>query len=370
MAPGDEQPDPQRVIDLLEAYLLGSGPTLTGPQIAEDVGIDIETTRRRWRSLGFTAVDDDEVAFTARDLEAMRLTQRLHELGLVDDADESAMIRTLGRSFARLAEWQLDLLGQTVDPREMDLDQVAEVITEVVPLIEEVQNYVWRRHVLNAAARLLLTPPAGDDAPEQGIGFADIVGYTRQSRSLSQEELTRLVDEFEARALAIVTQLGGRIIKTIGDEVLYAADIPHDAAEIALRLVEGHVEDEDFPELRVGVSWGPVLNRLGDVFGPTVNVASRLTSLSRPGRVLVDKELAEQLAGDETFRLRRTRRTAVRGYRRLEPWALRRPHDEEESPVTAFLQQKGQDLLRVVDEMQARIEGPSGGEGADQRPHG
>lgn len=366
---GGDQPDPQQVIDLLEAYLLGSGPTLTGPQIAADVGIGMDSARRRWRSLGFTAVDDDQVAFTERDLEAMRLTQRLHELGLVDDDDESAMIRTLGRSFARLAEWQLDLLGQTIDPREMEPDQVAEVIAEVVPLIEEVQSYVWRRHVLNAAARLLLAPPAGGDAPEQGIGFADIVGYTRQSRSLSQEELTRLVDEFEGRALAIVTQYDGRIIKTIGDEVLYAADTPHDAAAIALRLVEGHLEDEDFPELRVGVCWGPVLNRLGDVFGPTVNIAARLTSLARPGRVLVDKELADRLADDAGFRLRRTRRTAVRGYRRLEPWALRRP-DEEESGLTGFLQQKGQDLLRVVDEMQTRVESSPGGKGVNERPDG
>jgi adenylate cyclase len=323
--------EPQQVVELLEQHLLGSHPTLTGPQIAEAIGIDMELARQRWRSLGFTAVDDEEIAFTEADLEAMRLTQRLHELGMINEGDEAALIRTLGRSFARLAEWQLGLLGRAVDPTGLDAEQLEAAIAEITPVIEQVQNYIWRRHVLSAASRLLLAPPADAEGTiSAGIGFADIVGYTRQTRSLKREELARLVDVFEARALEIVTAHDGRIIKTIGDEILYAADHPADAAEIALELVEEHLHAEDFPQLRVGVAWGPVLNRLGDVFGPTVNLAARLTSVARPGRVLTDKELAEALHDDDRFRLRRMRRTAVKGYRRLEPWKLRRPDDDHD----------------------------------------
>jgi adenylate cyclase len=185
--------------------------------------------------------------------------------------------------------------------------------------------------VLSAASRLLLAGPTDEGAAQAGIGFADIVGYTRQTRSLKQAELARLVDVFEARALAIVTGHSGRIIKTIGDEILYATDRPEDAAAIALELVEEHVGDEDFPQLRVGVAWGTVLHRLGDVFGPTVNIAARLTSGARPGKVLVDKDLADALQDDERFQLRRMRRTAVKGYRRLEPWKLRRAADSEDT---------------------------------------
>ena len=349
--------DSQQVVELLEEYLLGSTPTLTGPQIAADVGISMDLARQRWRSLGFTAVDDDEVAFTEADLEAMRLTQRLHDLGMIDEDDEAALIRTLGRSFARLAEWQLGLLGRAVDPNDLDVDGLAGVVAEVTPVIEQVQNYIWRRHVLSAASRLLLAPPADEEGVvNAGIGFADIVGYTRQTRSLKQEELARLVDVFEARALAIVTAHDGRIIKTIGDEILFAADRAEDIAHIALELVEEHLGDEDFPQLRVGVAWGPVLSRLGDVFGPTVNIAARLTSVARPGRVLADKELAEALHDNESFKLRRMRRTAVKGYRRLEPWKLRRPDVEDLPPAAAFLQERSEDLRRVVDEIQARAE--------------
>jgi len=350
--------DAQQIVDLLEEHLLGSLPTMTGPQIAGEVGISMELARQRWRSLGFTAVDDDEVAFTDADLEAMRLTQRLHDLGMINEEDEAALIRTLGRSFARLAEWQLGLLGRAVDPASLGGDDLAAVVAEITPVIEQVQNYIWRRHVLSAASRLLLAPPPEDEGTSSlGIGFADIVGYTRQTRSLKQEELARLVDVFEARALAIVTAHHGRIIKTIGDEILFAADRAEDAAHIALELVEEHLTDEDFPQLRVGVAWGPVLNRLGDVFGPTVNIAARLTSVARPGRVLADKELADALQDDERFKLRRMRRTAVKGYRRLEPWKLRRPDDDGDlPPAAAYLQEKGEDLRRVIDEMQTRTE--------------
>jgi adenylate cyclase len=368
-APDPQQLDSQQIVELLEEHLLGSLPTLTGPQIAEAVGIDMEVARQRWRSLGFTAVDDDVVAFTEADLEAMRLTQKLHDLGMINDDDEAALIRTLGRSFARLAEWQLGLLGRAIDPRTLGAEDLAAAIGEITPVIENVQNYIWRRHVLSAASRLLLSPPQDEEGTvPAGIGFADIVGYTRQTRSLKQAELARLVDVFEERALAIVTGHDGRIIKTIGDEILFAADRAEDVAEIALELVEEHLHDEDFPQLRVGVAWGPVLNRLGDVFGPTVNIAARLTSVARPGRVLADKELADALHDDERFKLRRMRRQAVKGYRRLEPWKLRRPDEQDLPPAAAFLQEKGEDIRRVIDEMQTRTERPPSSEGVEERP--
>ncbi len=360
--------DPQVIFDAVELHLLGSHPTLTGAQIAAEVGIPMEVARQRWRSLGFTAVGDDVVAFTEADLEAMRLTQKMHDLGMIHPEDEAALIRTLGRSFARLAEWQITMLARTIDTTDLDGDGLSAVMGEITPVIEQVQNYIWRRHTLSAASRLLLAPPVedGEEGVCTAIGFADIVAYTRQTRTLSRNDLASLVEHFEAQALAIITAHNGRIIKTIGDEILYAADTAADAARIALDLVEEHLEYEDFPQLRVGVAWGPVLNRLGDVFGPTVNIASRLTSIARPGRVLVDKDLAEAIEGDDSFNLRRMRRMSVKGYRRLEPWSLRRPLGEGElPPVAAVLHEKGQDLLRVVDERQRRGERAAGTEGPE-----
>jgi len=363
--------DPQELVDLLEVFLLGSPPTMTGPQLAERAGIPFERAREHWQSLGFTHVAEDEVAFTEADLEATLLTERLREFGLADQESEEALIRTVGRTFARLSEWQLDLLARMVDLERVTVGELADLMAELTPMAEQLSLYVWRRHTLGAASRLLLAPQSDAAEGVLGVGFADIVDYTRQSRSLRQDEIARLTDAFEGTALEIVTAHSGRIIKSIGDEVLFVADRPEDVAAIALELVERHILDADFPELRAGAAYGPVLSRLGDVFGPVVNLAARLTSSSRPGRVLVDRGLAEALEGNEDFRLRRMRRTSVKGYRRLEPWLLRRPVGEDPEfdperlpgPASQFLAERGRDIMRVVEERQSR--GEAGDIGAE-----
>ncbi|KQT91097.1 hypothetical protein ASG49_12230 [Marmoricola sp. Leaf446] len=371
-----ERPDRRELVDLFEVFLLGEEPSLTGAQIAEQVGIPYEDARVRWRSLGFTAVDPDEVAFTHADLDALRLTQELVELGVVDEEDQSALVRTMGRSFARLTEWQLGLLARVVDVDAMDVEELTAVMERITPAVEQLQSYVWRRHTVATASRLLLadaSPAEGSEGDAtgdgsavdaegvlMGVGFADIVGFTRQSRSLSRRETARLVDRFEERALEIVSGHGGRIIKSIGDEVLFVADRPEDVAAIALELVEEADRDGDFPELRVGLAWGRALARFGDVLGPVVNLASRLTGTSRPGRVLVDRSLAEELQDREELKLRRVRRTSVKGYRRLEPWSLRRGDRSAE-------QDRG-GVGGVVDEDDGAGHGAAVGEGAQERP--
>ncbi|MCB0871658.1 MAG: adenylate/guanylate cyclase domain-containing protein, partial [Solirubrobacterales bacterium] len=213
---------------------------------------------------------------------------------------------------------------RAMSAEDLDLGALFAEMDNVIPQVEAVQAYAWRRHLLNAASRFLISPEYAEESAPMAVGFADIVGYTRQSRSLRTNELTRLVDDFEAESLSIITELRGRIVKTIGDEVMYAADDPADAVEIALQLAERHEHDESFPELRVGVAWGDVVAHWGDVFGPSVNVAARLTSLARPGKVLIDRELADSVRDNPGYILRRLRRTSVKGYRRLEPWSVRR----------------------------------------------
>jgi adenylate cyclase len=318
--------DPERLYEELERVILGSERSLTRVEVAEQAGVPLDRAIALWRALGFPGTDSDtESRFTRADVEALRLVGWLVETGFIDPAIEVTLVRSMGRSFARLAEWEVAELSAAALAGSIETDEVRlqKLMTSLMPVVEDLHTYVYRRHLANAAARMLLLP-AGDEGVRMAVGFADIVGYTRRSRGLGRAELAALVETFEATSATIVTDHDGRVIKTIGDEVLFVADDPVDAARIARALVEA--EGQGFPEVRVGLAYGDVVSRLGDVFGPVVNVASRLTSLARPGRVLVDRAMHEVLESHpEEFRVRRARTATVRGYTRLDTWSLKPP---------------------------------------------
>jgi len=286
--------------------------------------VPVELANELWRLLGFPRAAEDEAAFTHADVEALRRTATLVGSGILSPDRQAALVRTWGRSFARLAEWQTALLAELAAERPGDtIEELATLAGGVVPDLEALQSYVWRRHAASAATRLLTTAESG--TMTLSVCFVDIVGYTSRSRSLSEEELVSWVEEFEDACTRLVVDHGGRVIKTLGDAVLFVCDDPVGAAEVALTATErGTDPDDTFPAVRAGLAHGTVVARLGDVFGPTVNIASRLTSVARPGTVVVDEKAAEELTGG--YSLVKLRRTSVKGYSRLQPFALRRVH--------------------------------------------
>jgi adenylate cyclase len=187
--------------------------------------------------------------------------------------------------------------------------------------------HVWRRQFAAAAARAFASAWQ-EGQPQLAVGFVDIVDFTASTRTWDNHTLERLLERFERETSLRVTAFGGRVVKTLGDEVMYVADDAVSAVEVALDTVAAHAAADDLPDVRAGVAAGPVLERLGDVFGQPVNLASRLVDEARPRSVLVSAELAEQLADDGSYALRRLRRRSVRGYRALTPYLLRRVEDD------------------------------------------
>ncbi len=327
--------------DVAEAMLLGAEPSLTRLEVCEQTGIDLEVATRLWHLMGFAQTADDEVAFTPADVEALRHAGDLMGLGILSPDRQAALVRTWGRSFARLAEWQSSLLttvaleaGDSDDPAA----SFAALTEQVLPRVEALQAYVWRRHLVSAGGRMLaVADPAAPSLPT-AVVFVDIVGYTSRSKSLTDAELVAWIEDFEGATADLVAGVGGRIIKNIGDEVLFVVDEPVDAVRVALEMAaRGSDPDDSYPEVRAGVAYGEVVLRLGDVFGPTVNIASRLTSVARPGTVLVDRGVHDALAEDDEgaapdvgggaeqapYRLKRLRNVSVKGYSRLAAWAAR-----------------------------------------------
>ncbi|UCM91898.1 adenylate/guanylate cyclase domain-containing protein [Streptomyces marincola] len=331
----------------IEELILGARRQYTPFQAARAAGVPMDLASRFWRAMGFPDIGPAK-ALTESDVLALRRLAGLVEAGLLSESMAIQVARSTGQTTARLADWQIDsfLEGLTEPPEPgMTRSEVTYPLVELLlPELEEFLIYVWRRQLAAASGRVV---QAQDDAEmvdrRLAVGFADLVGFTRLTRRLEEEQLGELVEAFETTAADQVAARGGRLIKTLGDEVLFAVDDPGTAADIGLRLVETLGDDPMMPELRVGIAFGTVTTRMGDVFGNTVNLASRLTSIAPKDMVLVDGAMREELtaaglaphsekaadsdggrAAAYRFALQPLYQRPVRGLGIVEPWLLTR----------------------------------------------
>ncbi|MFN8155978.1 MAG: adenylate/guanylate cyclase domain-containing protein [Candidatus Nanopelagicales bacterium] len=336
----DEQAAPGtptgKVVDDLVDVVLGSPRRLTREDVARLSGVPLEEARPLWRAMGFADVGDAP-SFTDEDVDALVLLSTLVRRGVFDQATAVDVVRALGRTTGRLASWQVDTFGRelsrrgVIDPADpLSTESAARLFREtevLLPALERLVVHGWRRHLAAALERGLAAAEAGAEGETvaQTVGFADIVGFTRLTRNLDEHELATLVVRFESRSADIVAAHGGRTLKTLGDEIMFVAADPESGADIALRLV--HEQDAMIPGMRAGVATGEVVTRRGDVYGTTVNLASRLTEEALPGMVLCDATTAGALAGHDGFLLEPQAERAVRGVGRVAPVALSRLAD-------------------------------------------
>jgi adenylate cyclase len=321
----------EAVLEQIEEGLLGGPRRYTRSEATAAAGVSAERGRQLWRALGFADTVDDEKVFTDEDVEALSTFEALVASGKIAPGEDVPHVRAIGQTMSRLADWQVrEIMSRIVSDSGPDeaarTTLVDEMTSTLLPVIEGLQSYTWRRHLVAAASRLL-PAPAGQMTTTTATmitGFADIVGYTSTVRHTDINELAALLESFEENVAETIVAHHGRVVKSLGDEVLFAVDAPRDAAEIGIALSGWGRAVRDLPQLRVGMALGPVLTRLGDVYGPAVNVASRLTSLARPGTVLVDRELAQALNAEPGYRLQAKRPATVRGYHHLRSWSLRR----------------------------------------------
>jgi adenylate cyclase len=312
----------------LADVLLGRAQ-FTTPEVVRASGIELDYARRLWRALGFPPVANDDRVFTRSDIEILRAVSGVVESGSVDPGVLLQLTRVTGQSLARIADAQVTAAAERLDRQcseqtsgEAPRAELVDRIKALAPHLEHFLTYIWRRHLLAALLQVSATPSAADRVLT--IGFADLVGFTAMSQELEPRELAAMVDRFEAIAYEHIPARGGRVVKMIGDEVMFAADDGGVAAEIALALIDAHARDAALPDVRVGIASGPVLAWEGDLLGPTVNLASRLVSLARPKTALVSDEFGAQLQDNPQFALRRLRRARLQGIGRVRRWVLRR----------------------------------------------
>jgi adenylate cyclase len=315
--------DPSPDVWLTFARTLIGEPEFTPAEVAERAGVSLDLARRLWRALGFPPVPDDQRAFTLSDVQMLRAAAELMAKGLAAPDIIVRMARVVGQAAARVAGAQVAMpaAGEASVSGAAAIDSLSPAL---VGVLEGFLSYCWRRHLLAAAWRQASIGESLGTEPHVTVGFADMVGFTAFSRQLDDRDLADVVDRFEARVYEHVPERGGRVVKMIGDEVMFVADHAAGGAEIALGLVEAHAADSALPNLRVGLATGPVLTWEGDLFGPTVNLASRLVDAARPGTVLVAPATALELESLPGFDLRRMHRVAAKGFGRVRVSRLRR----------------------------------------------
>ena len=305
----------------------------TAAELAELSGLSLEDVRAFWWALGLPDAGDDR-AWTDDDLATLRALQ---QTGLGREA-VVRVVRALGQSVARMAEWQVMAASSTAIAQGAGPGAAAEALERARPALEQVVAHAWRRHFEVGIARLRTDAAvaAGQDSPPEGfedpepthdltVGFADLVNFSGLSSTLEVNRIGDMVEVFESRCADVVGTHGGRMIKTIGDAVLFVADGEEGAgaaARIAFGIVEVIGRDPRMPDVRLGLASGPVVSRLGDVFGSPVNLAARLTALARRNRVLVDDATLERLPRGE-YASRRLTARPVRGFGLVEPIAIR-----------------------------------------------
>jgi class 3 adenylate cyclase len=132
---------------------------------------------------------------------------------------------------------------------------------------------------------------------EQGVMFTDIKGYSKKAQSLNSMELTTMLNEYEGILIPIVTSHCGELVKRMGDGHLFTFDRPLNAVLAGIRVQKALKRYNSFREekyrviIRVGMHWGQVVRKAGDVYGNTVNIASRLESNGKEGSVYISDAL-------------------------------------------------------------------------------
>ncbi|MEQ6902413.1 adenylate/guanylate cyclase domain-containing protein [Nocardioides sp. YIM 152588] len=317
----------------IDATFLGSAPVYTAEEVAERAGLPVEKARRLWRTLGFA--DRGEVrAYTEADVVALQTLGEVIDEGLLDLDIALNVARGVGLTMARLADWEVGALTGRADdlfreagPEATHGETPASLLfARYGPRFEMLMAYAWRRHLAAAVTRMESTRAMDADpgTTHLTVGFADIVGFTALSNEVSRDAIGDIVEKFESRCADVISSHHGRLIKSMGDAVLFVNDDPMRSFTTAEGIINVIGRDKRMPEVRVGLATGSVVLRLGDVFGPPVNMASRLTAVARRNRIIVDAATAAALPRDQ-IESRPLPPRPVRGFGVVEPVAVRRP---------------------------------------------
>ncbi|KUI03059.1 adenylate/guanylate cyclase domain-containing protein [Mycobacterium sp. IS-3022] len=274
---------------------------------AEALGLPVDDVAHFWAMLGLTAADPDQVVLSEADVAAMATCAAMEELWSADGT--AGLLRLIGAAMARLAEAEVTLtrttqpaLWITTSHDELITAQTYRALAELIPRIGAMMDAVHRQHLErpNLFANVVSDPSS---ALECGIGFVDLSGFTAMTQILNSADLTALLSGFSATASDVVHDDDSRLVKFIGDAVMWVSSTPDRLVRTATDLVNHPNVRKAGLGLRAGLSYGAVVAINGDYFGNPVNLAARLVAAAAPGQILASTDVRDALPDWPAVRL-------------------------------------------------------------------
>ena len=283
---------------LASVVAIRDGPALTLAEVVERSGLPEEKVLQLMRASGFAEPAPEDHVFS-EGFAGLAATVTAAETLFGEEAVVQ-LVRVIGSAIARVADAAVSAFLVNVEPAARGADPVglavAKANVEAAALLSTMApalDVLLRQHVI-AARRTILgdVADAGYETRPMCVGFVDLVDSTALAQRLSVRELGSLLTEFENVASDSVVAGGGRIVKLIGDEILYAVDDAPAAAAIAVELARTFAAHPAIPSVRAGIAGGDVLLRDGDVFGPVVSLAARAVKVAGPGEIVATADVA------------------------------------------------------------------------------
>jgi adenylate cyclase len=291
-----------RLFGLAGDVLQWSGPPLYNlDTAAQALGVPVEDVAHTWEVLGLTVTDPQTPVMSQADVDGLATWVTLRKIA----GDDAALnfLRVVGASMARLAEAsgtmvriaEPDLL-MAHSQDELTTARAYRAVAELVPGISALIDSVWRHQITSARSYFEGIISDASASVTCGVGFADLSGFTELTQRLTSTELSELLVEFGGAVSDVVHASGGRVVKFIGDEVMWVAATPELLAKVAIDLVEYPRAREAGLLVRAGLGYGSVLALGGDYFGTPVNLAARLVASAAPGQILASTDVRDELA--------------------------------------------------------------------------
>lgn len=297
---------------------LRPGPYLTQQELADRLGVRKELIEAFRVAFALPPVPADSP--WCNDAEARMFESVAGGVGLFGEVGMLRLSRVLGSSVSRIAEAMASTNAERMrtladgGADEFEIARANLLAVQTADAPARIMTGLLSLHLQIASTRLR---QGRSNSPDKDtvygcVGFVDLVGSTTLSQRLSSRDLAAMVDRFEEVAHDVAVNRRGRVVKFIGDEVMFVTGDADSACDIALTLVERFAGDPAVTP-RGGLAEGFLLDRCGDYYGPVVNLAARLGELAVPNEILVTTGVSSRLRS-HGLRCEAAGRRSLRGF--------------------------------------------------------